>query len=255
MKKLFTIIAIVTLLIITPATGAFAFLDNNSVDNSTNANADADANTTVNNTITFPEPRATTTVYNNGKGYRGFANPAETTMAPMPSYFGKATRNYNVQPAKAMVMFMDTYTRKQLESIMTDVKANVSRHTGMVPKADRKPGDKITVVFDIPDKDSVLQRALITTHAKKITTKSCSVLFGSMLVALNYGADLLYVTAEGASSELRSFGWGVGLAYTRATLSHDESTGGVAAGGFGISGGKAGYRSYPWLQTIALKKK
>jgi hypothetical protein len=67
------------------------------------------------------------------------------------------------------------------------------------------------------------------------------------------GANVIHITAEGVDRELKAFGWGVGLSYTRASISDSEQSGGVAAGGTGISGGSAGYVDMPWFQVFALK--
>lgn len=40
-----------------------------------------------------------------------------------------------------------------------------------------------------------------------------------------------------------------------ATISTDEKSGGIGSGGLGISGGSAGYKSFPWIQAIALRTK
>ena len=212
-------------------------------------------NNTATATVNFPQERAVTTTMIQARGYRGFSSPAEITYAPLPGYFGKAMRNANVQPVEDIVMFKDTFTRADVKMLMKGVKVDANRNVEKVAKEDRKDTDVITVIFIAPDRSAVRQCAVITTRATSKETSSVNVMGAAILMGLDVGADLLFITAEGAASELRSFGWGIGLSYTRSTISHDEQTGGVSAGGMGISGGKAGYKSFPWLQSIALKIK
>jgi len=267
MRKLISIIAMFAILTLVPASGAFAFLDDNSVDNSTNASASVDGvnlnsspvqNSQQDLTVIVEGDEAAvqkdlTTVQNNGHGYRGFNNPAEITYPGMPSYFGPSTRNSNVQPAKPMVMFKDTFTRAEIESYLNGTRVEHNRAGEEIADADKTADQSIKVILIAPDKDTVLQTALITTSAKNTDTESKDVLFAALLTGLDSGADLLLITSEGASTILKSFGWGIGLSYTRATLSADEATGGVGAGGLGISGGTAGYNSLPWIQAIGLR--
>jgi len=271
MRKLITIIAILSLIIAVPASSAFAksnhHNNNNTTinDSSTNASADAQADATATGgnsganssigdiNLNMPESKDLTTVQNNGHGYRGFNNPAEITYPGMPSYFGPSTRNSNVQPAKPMVMFKDTFTRAEIESYLNGTRVEHNRAGEEIADADKTADQSIKVILIAPDKDTVLQTALITTSAKNTDTESKDVLFAALLTGLDSGADLLLITSEGASTILKSFGWGIGLSYTRATLSADEATGGVGAGGLGISGGTAGYNSLPWIQAIGLR--
>lgn len=193
------------------------------------------------------------TITNNGKGYRGFLIPAEMNYPGMPSYFGPAVRNHNVRPVSAIIPFKSTYTRTEVEQALEKTKVNRDRQGKDIPDGSKLADQTIKILLAIPDTSKVLQVALITTSAEDGETLSRDVLFAAMLAGLDAGADTLFVTAEGAGAMLKSFGWGIGLSYTRATLSADESGGGVGGGGMGISGGTAGYKSKPWIQAIGLK--
>ena len=60
--------------------------------------------------------------------------------------------------------------------------------------------------------------------------------------------------SEGVNIKVRSFGWGLGLSYTAASVGGpDNNQSGVGTGGTGISGGSAGYDSLPWLQFHFLR--
>ena len=271
MRKLITIIAILSLIIAVPASSAFAksnhHNNNNTTinDSSTNASADAQADATATGgnsganssigdiNLNMPESKDLTTVQNNGHGYRGFNNAAEIAYPGQATYFGPASRNHNVQSAKVMVMFKDTFTRSEVESYLKGTRVDHSRSGDEIANKDKTADQTIRVILVPPAKGTVVQTALITTSAKNKDTESKDALYSALMTGLDSGADLLLITSEGASTILKSFGWGIGLSYTRSTLSTDEATGGTGAGGMGISGSTAGYKSLPWLQSIGLK--
>jgi hypothetical protein len=172
----------------------------------------------------------------------------------MPGYFGPSTPNHNVQPAKVVTMFGTTLTRANLEKMTRSVGVVLNAKRFGKTTYKRKGTDTITIIFAKPA-GKVKMVGNITAYAtsKIATTAEC--LAEAALAAMNIGADTLFVTAEGFSKELSSFGWGIGLAWTRATISEDQRSGGVGSGGFGISGGSAGYKDKPWLQTFALVTK
>jgi len=191
------------------------------------------------------------------RGVRGFAAPAEINHVAIPSYFGTATKNSNVQAAKAMTMYKDTFTRGEVERALKIVSIDRStdghEESTFTWRKKKDPNQTIKVILTPPARGTVVQTALITTKAKNADTESKDVLYTALLRGLDTNADLLLITAEGAGTVMKSFGWGIGMSYTRSTLSADESTGGVSAGGLGISGGSAGYKSLPWIQAIGLK--
>lgn len=192
----------------------------------------------------------------NMRGVRGFASAAEINHVGIPSYFGPATKNANVQPADTMLMFKDTFTRAEVESYLkgTSVDRSTNGEEESIFTWGKKgdPKQIIKVILTPPAKGTVIQTALITTKAKNGDTESKDVLYTALLRGLDTNSDLLLITAQGAGTIMKSFGWGIGASYTRATLSTDEATGGVSAGGLGISGGSAGYKSLPWIQSIVL---
>jgi hypothetical protein len=191
----------------------------------------------------------------NVRGYRGFANPAVITYPETPSYFGPATKNPNVQPAKVMTMFKDTFTRGEVEKYLEIVNIDHARRGEVSDDVDKSNDQTIKVVFDPPAKNTVVQTALITMKSTSKHTNSKDVLYAVLLSGLDSGADIVFITAEGASTYVQSFGWGIGMSYTRATISTDERGAQTGGGGMGISASKAGYQSLPWIRAIGLKLK
>ena len=205
------------------------------------------------------EQRDITTQNINVRGVRDFANPAVINHVVVPSYFGAATKNANVQSIDTMTMYKDTFTRAEVESALkivhVDRNTNGEEDSTFTWGKKKDPNQTIKVVLTPPAKGTVIQTALITTQAKNGKTESKDVLYTAILRGLDTDSDLLLITAEGAGTIMKSFGWGIGMSYTRATLSNDEQAAGVSAGGLGISGGNAGYKSLPWIQAIGLKLK
>jgi hypothetical protein len=83
------------------------------------------------------------------------------------------------------------------------------------------------------------------------------VIAGAALAALQEGADVLQIVAQGAARDTETSGWGIGFNTTQATMLDGGSTGSgganVSSGGTGYSAAWAGMRDKPWLQANALK--
>ena len=203
------------------------------------------------NSLTVEAPPSAVTVENKGSGYRGFTNQIEMAYAPLPNYFlGRDVGSANVWSVKTMVMYKDTFTRLDVKKLLKGVKVDTNRYA----KEDGKT-DSVKVIFSPPKRSTVRQCAVIATEATSEEASSVNVLAAAVLDALDVGADLLLITAEGAASKLKSTGWGVGLAYSHATMAGNEQSSGIGSGGTGISGGSATYESFPWLHGIALKRR
>jgi len=206
--------------------------------------------------VKFPEAKDMTTTNINAKGYRGFANPAETTFPGMPAYFGQPTRGPMFQDVKSILTYKDTFTLDELNRMAKDnvglgllgTKVVVTPLVNEINEVDR--AGAIKVVMEKPEKATL--KGYITVKATNDGKVSPEVLAEAMLAARALGANAVHVTGEGVERVMKAFGWGIGLAYTKATISNEESSGGVATGGTGISGGEAGYKDRPWIQLFAI---
>ena len=214
------------------------------------------------NNVVFPEQKDLTRTQVDAKGYRGFVNQGEINYPGMPGYFGQATPGSSFQSVKIGLMYKDLFTVKELKKMSKDNTINGSLGskvivTPLVDKVDDKDkAESMKVLLKKPGKDLEVELlGYITVKATSKGTVSMEILAEAALAARELGADVIHVTAEGVDRELRAFGWGVGLSYTRASISDSESSGGVASGGTGISGGSAGYADLPWFQIFALKVK
>jgi hypothetical protein len=256
MKKLVVLgVAILSLMLFTG--NSFAFLDDNSVDNSTNANANAISDNTGNfsNSVTFPETKDVTTSRVDAKGYRGFNAPTEMNYPGMPAYFGNAVPGSSFQSCKTALIYKDTFTASELTLLAKDPFGSKVIVTPLVKEvADKDKAEFMKMMLRKPGEDLKVEIVgYITVKATGKNTVSMEVLAEAALAARDLGANVIHITAEGVDRELKAFGWGVGLSYTRASISDTEQGGAVAAGGTGISGGSAGYVDMPWFQVFALK--
>ena len=209
----------------------------------------------VENTIVFPEARDLTRTQVDAKGYRGFANPAETNYPGMPGYFGTATPGSSFQSVKTALIYKDVFTEPELTKLAKDPFGSKVIVTPLVDKVDDKnKAEFMKMMLSKPGEDLKVEIVgYITVKATGKNTVSMEVLAEAALAARDLGANVIHITAEGVDRELKAFGWGIGLSYTRASISDSEQGGGVAAGGTGISGGSAGYVDMPWFQVFALK--
>lgn len=66
-------------------------------------------------------------------------------------------------------------------------------------------------------------------------------------------ATSLLITGQGATKQLKTKGWGIGISHSTSTISDSQSTGTVSSGGTGYSTGKAGNVEYPWLQLAIIE--
>ena len=218
------------------------------------------AGATVN--VQFPDQKDLTRTQIDAKGYRGFNNAAEINYPNSPGYFGTAVPGSSFQSIKTGLIYKDVFTTDELVKMSKDATINGKFGSKVIvtPLVDEvKEADKsefMKVLLRKPGEDlEVTVVGYITVRATSKNTVSMEVLAEAALAARDLGADVIHVTAEGVNRKLTSFGWGIGLSYTRASISDTEQGGGVAAGGTGISGGSAAYVDMPWFQIFALKVK
>ena len=200
-------------------------------------------------------PAATITTYGS-EIPRSFPVPGDVNYPGYPQYFGQPTEDFNFQKAGVMLLFKKVWTRAELEAMAGGRIKLVSK--SLVPLKDKdskKAEDTIEIIIKRPQYP-VQQVGIIYVSSKNVTTTSMEVLATAALSALDMGAKTLFLTAEGYSRVIKAFGWGVGFSYSQAwieTAKNNQNSGGIGTGGFGFSGGEAGYKSKPWLQMFALK--
>ena len=157
------------------------------------------------------------------------------------------------QSLKTILIYKDTYTVDEIALMTKDASVKMIVNPILPsPAKDEELAPAVTVFISKPDKEMALV-GFMTVRVKRQNSASIDALAEAMETARAMGGSAIHVTAEGVKREMKAFGWGAGLSYTRANITASETGGGVAAGGFGISGGTAGYVDMPWLQIFVLK--
>ena len=237
---------------------AMAFLD----DNSTNASANAGASAGVDN-INAPNNSPNATVNNYGPketkvntlGYRGFALPADIPIPSNgPAYFGVTTPGPQFQSVRTILTYQNTFNVEALEAMAKDNDAKLIINPVLPAPGGIDISNDIKILIAKPESGTTpILVGYITIRSDAKNDVSVGVMAKAALEARKMGGNAIHITAEGVNRKLKSFGWGIGFANTTATISSSEHTGTVSSGGFGISGGEAGYVDYPWLQIFVLK--
>ena len=188
--------------------------------------------------------RDLTSVNNNGHGYRGFGVPHDIPIVPQgPAYFGTATPGPLFQSMKTALIHKNVFTIDEIKRM-----EGIPNPLGDAPDA---LSDTITVLIDKPAGNAKLL-GYITVKGKSKKRVSIDALADAALKAHKMGGNAIHITSEGVQRQLKSFGWGVGMAQTVSSISEDETLSGITSGGFGVSGGHSGYVDFPWLQLFVL---
>ena len=209
-------------------------------------------NQTINNYGDAQKDLTTTNI--NAKGYRGFANPGEIPIpAQGPAYFGVATPGHQFQSMKTVIIYKNAFTTEELTLMAKGCDVDVMP-SPLIPKpAKENLATDITVYLSKPANATLVGYVTVKTDGSDDV--SVDALAKAALAAREMGGNAIHITAEGVKRQLESFGWGIGLSTSVATMSSNEQTGTISSGGFGVSGGHAGYVDYPWLQIFVLNVK
>ena len=198
---------------------------------------------------------STTNVNTTAKGYRGFAVPHDIPIVPQgPAYFGTATPGPQFQSMKTALIYKDTFGPEELERMAKGCDVELTPNPLIEPPDKENLAASVKVFLSKPATEVELV-GYITVKTDDSDDVSMDALAAACLEARKMGGNAVHITAEGVKRLLESFGWGIGLAHTTATMAANEQTGTVNSGGFGVSGGHAGYVDYPWLQLFVLKVK
>ena len=179
---------------------------------------------------------------------KAFPNQGGVGYAAMPGYFGDNNKpGHQFISLDKLMMYNTTWKIKDSYPITGKLKLNLTIHKPEVAKEDRS---KVVIctknMFD-KEKFEVTLLAVGTVNATNKNLISADLLDKALYEASKYGATHIQFLGEGTNTELSSGGWGIGLAYTKAT---DTS---VSSGGTGFSTGWAGYQNLPWQQFFFLK--
>jgi len=245
MNKLFTIlIAILMVFCLSPLVMAD--------DTIFNQKATAESELIVNNY--GDEQKELTTTRIDAKGYRGFTSGQAVPIPVGPAYFGVATPGPQFQSVKTILAYKDTFLTEELVNMAKgcDVEVLDSPLYDAPKKEDLYDSVKMFIAKPVTTKNVKLV-GYLTVKADARDDVSVDVMAKAGLAGRVMGGNAIHITAEGTERSLKSFAWGIGFAGSVATVSDSEQTGTLNTGGFGVSGGTAGYVDFPWLQVFVLE--
>jgi hypothetical protein len=199
------------------------------------------------------------------KGVRNYAFPAYIGFPQGLQYNQQVPESgENLMGLKTITAFSDVFTAEEIENLVATSDKGIRvkvRRLATVATDDEGAAiasSKVTVYTAIDSAKSAGEYrvlAFITARGLKPENHSVSAVAAALKAAMAIGADAVVGAGEGSYKELKSFGWGVGLSWNTATMSKGNNLSNVGSGGTGISGAKASYLQFPYIQLIALQKK
>jgi hypothetical protein len=201
----------------------------------------------------------------NSQGMRGFAIPGEIMYGPLLNYYQQGTASGSFQRIENLILYSNVFTEGSLESILSGidhVKAEMKVAADVAPAKPAKQDGAtrfIMVVVTMPDQsgnvaklDNVKFKGFVNAWSRDQYTAMPEVMAAAALEALKAGCNVIQFTAQGASRDTVSSGWGVGISATSVSVSGSQSSSTTGTAGIGYSAGQAGMRDKPWLQAFGL---
>lgn len=194
----------------------------------------------------------------NSVNERAFVNQGGVGYGHVINYYGKPLPTAQFRPVETLLEYGYVYNETALRSILKkgeDIlhELEVVNGPSRVARAKPQKGEEryIKIVATTKKQEDHKIIGYCTSEAENRKTSMLEVMAAAALDALEEGADVLQITAQGASRDTMASGWGIGLSYTSASV--DSDSGSVGSGGTGYSSAWAGMRDKPWIQANALK--
>lgn len=194
---------------------------------------------------------------------RGFANPGSVKYGPVINYYGKPLPTSQFRPVESLLLYGSLYNENALKRILKKGQnvmheLEVVNGPTQVVRAKYAEGKSrwIKIIATTKKQEGHRLIGLATSEAENRKTSMIEVVAAAALDALEEGADVLQIVAQGASRDTMASGWGVGFSSTQAVMgSGAEGTGGANTSvlGLGWSTTQAMMRDKPWIQANALK--
>ncbi len=194
---------------------------------------------------------------------RGFAVPGSVKYGPVINYYGKPLPTSQFRPVESLLQYGTLYNENALKRILKkgeDVMHELEVVNGptQVVRAKYAEGKSrwIRIIATTKKQEDHRLIGFATSEAENRKTSMIEVVAAAALDALQEGADVLQIVAQGASRDTMASGWGVGFSSTQAVMG-DGATGSGGANtsvlGLGWSTTQAMMRDKPWIQANALK--
>ncbi len=194
---------------------------------------------------------------------RGFANPGHVNYGPVINYYGKPLPTSQFRPVESLLQYATLFNENALEMIVKKGQKilhelEVVNGPTQVVRAKYAEGKSrwIKIIATTKKQEDHGLIGFATSEAENRKTSMIEVVAAAALDAIEEGADVLQIVAQGASRDTMASGWGVGFSSTQAVMgSGAEGTGGANTSVFGLgwSTTQAMMRDKPWIQANALK--
>jgi len=199
----------------------------------------------------------------NSVGLRGFTVPADNVYGPVMNFYGKQAPSVGYQDIRTLLMYATFFTEGALEKMasgafesgMAEFKL-INGDDAVAPAKPAKDGTRwIKIVVSAEPLKNVELKGHVSGEARDRSLTMVELLADVALKALRNGANVLHITAFGATHDVFSTGWGIGFNTTMAVIDDvdkGQNRSMVGGGGFGYSSSKAGSRDQAWIQAFAL---
>lgn len=270
MKKIF--VGIIALIAIMGFTSQSYAQTANAAVNGVSAGATINYNPVTNNTSDPNLGAAALKEADNPNAYRGFAIGTPVTFAQLISHFGPRSNSGGFNSVENLLLYVSLFTEGALENMAAgksdfSVVNDFKNFPTAKPMADGAKWILIIVqerkIVNGPDGKPVVQitrypgsafRGYASAWATKEKQKMQHIMAQAALDALKKGCNVLEITAEGASIDTVSSGWGVGFnangAYMAPGANQPTSFGSTIGAGYSES--QAGMRDLPWVNGNGL---
>lgn len=191
---------------------------------------------------------------------RGFNIPGEVKYGPVINYYGKPLPTAQFRPVESLLLYGSVFSEGALEEVLAGYEdiiheLEIVRGKNQQVRAKYEDGEVrwIKIIASSKKLDGHGIIGYVTAEADNRKTSMMEVVAQAALDALQEGADVLQIVAQGASRDTETSGWGIGFNTTQATISGSAGSANASSGGMGYSKAWAGMRDKPWLQANALK--
>jgi hypothetical protein len=252
MRKIFAMFVIALFAIAAPAAAQ------TNVNNTTTTTVGGDTTTVGGTTLTITGDRV------NNEAPNAFVNPLQYGVSAPPSQFLNTLTGENIWDIREMALFKRTFSRYEfLNMLGFDPCADSTRSlkgarskgrpfTGkMLKPEEQKLSDSVLVVFSMPQEGTAIMLGAVDSIGKTDKVDSNENFAQMGIHALNMGADVLYVKANGAYQRLVAKQLGVMIGGSGTSVS--PTAAGMGGGGVGFSRSSLGIESYPVATGYGLR--
>jgi hypothetical protein len=257
MKKLFVIVAIVSLLF----TG-------NVMAQSATADAQADAQADLGGvTINNEAPAIGAGAFATEEGditniNRNFPYPGGTVLPQTNGFFTAPTPDSSFRNIKEILNTMSIHAEQDTLLLSEDALRDLAAKGGVKAHKQTFRGPKQVkrvkwsglrkLYITIKEPEGAIPVTMLDGEAKNGTTNTLHVIGRMGLLAIKDGCTHMVFNLQGAHRKVEASGWGIGLHSNAAAVSESGKVAGIGGGGLGYSRNVTGPEDRPWLHAVGV---